>query len=280
VKANRYFWATIISGGVVIAGLVGLAVRGFYPAYAKVLEWCGLSSTTCQSFFGSLSVVGIFAAAAIIWFGVVIAWQIIKTELLLRKMIRRIWPTPSFLQALGLRNGIGSRLQVVDGSVLFCAGLIRPKVIIGRDLLKILTIKELEAALAHESYHLRNFDPLRMLLTTSLARSLFFIPAIGALAQGYLLEKELSADQCAEERLGKIYLNRALYKVLQKNAPSPQILPTLVPSFTARGPQASSIRMQSLQLSGGSLWLVSLLVLGLFALSLFKLVNVAQAGCS
>jgi hypothetical protein len=79
----------------------------------------------------------------------------------------------------------------------FCAGLLRPRVYVTTGALAALDGPELEAVLLHERHHGSRRDPLRLAAARVIARSLFFLPALGDLREGQQLLAELGADERA-----------------------------------------------------------------------------------
>ena len=64
-------------------------------------------------------------------------------------------------------------------------------------MVDLLASDELEALLLHEKCHLKNHDPLKILLGRLTASALFFIPILKDLPKRYLIRKEIAADQSA-----------------------------------------------------------------------------------
>jgi hypothetical protein len=95
-------------------------------------------------------------------------------------------------------------VQLVTGSApcAFCAGWLRPRVFMSTGALMALSIEEREAVVAHELHHARRRDPLRLLVARSLGEGLFFLPAVGRLAERYASLAELAADEAAERATG------------------------------------------------------------------------------
>jgi Zn-dependent protease with chaperone function len=92
----------------------------------------------------------------------------------------------------------GDALVVEDDRPLaFCAGLLRPRVYVSTGALALLDDPALDAVLAHERHHARRRDPLRLAAARVLARALFFMPGLGALAASQRSLAELSADESA-----------------------------------------------------------------------------------
>lgn len=257
-KSNRYFLATAISGLVVTLGFAGIAMRGFYPAYEAFLRFCGVTVETCQRLIEGLSPVNVLAAASVVWLLTVFVWQMLRTRLVLNSILSQVKPTPNYLESLSMRLGLANRIKLVSGNVLFCSGYLSPQVVVGRGVLNTLSQRELEAALLHESYHIRNLDPLKVLLATTFSRAFFFVPAIKELAKLYLHQKEILADEYAEGRVGKVFLSKALYKVLAKANPEDSDLPAY----------AGFADVRTLENSPASSWIISAtLILGVFILT-------------
>jgi hypothetical protein len=79
----------------------------------------------------------------------------------------------------------------------FCAGLVRPRSYVSSAALGLLDDDALEAVLAHERHHAERRDPLRLATMRVIARALFFLPPLAALARRQLSLAELSADEHA-----------------------------------------------------------------------------------
>src|SRR3989344_9440419 len=114
---------------------------------------------------------------------------------------------------LGLQNK--AILVRSEKQFAFCLGVRTPKIYFSTGLVAQLSIKELEAVLRHEQYHLENHDTFTMVVA-SVAHSLFlFFPLVGDLINKYRIEREISADSFAVSRVGSVYpLASALRKFL------------------------------------------------------------------
>lgn len=119
-------------------------------------------------------------------------------------------PTPAVLavaRQLGIR-----RLIVADlsGSLAFCAGLLRPVVVVSSSLVSSLSPPALAAVLAHEAAHARRRDPLRQILVYATARGLWIAPAARRGADHLRLRFEVAADRAATRYAGRRALAEAL----------------------------------------------------------------------
>jgi Zn-dependent protease with chaperone function len=97
----------------------------------------------------------------------------------------------------------------------FCAGVLRPRVVVSSALLDDLDPDECEAVVAHELSHARGRGPLKLALGRLSARSLFWVPVLRDLIDRYLLLTELAADRAAVEATSPAALAGALSQVLE-----------------------------------------------------------------
>ncbi|CAN5753052.1 hypothetical protein BH23GEM6_BH23GEM6_13170 [soil metagenome] len=92
-----------------------------------------------------------------------------------------------------------SRIRSVEGlpSPAFTTGWWSPQIWVAASLPERLSSDELEAVLAHEAAHARRRDPARLSLLRFVACTLFWLPAIGRLAEDLADEAEVRADDDA-----------------------------------------------------------------------------------
>jgi Zn-dependent protease with chaperone function len=90
-------------------------------------------------------------------------------------------------------------IRVVEGlpSPALTAGWLKPRVYLSASLPEWLSPAELRAVIAHEAAHVRRRDPLRLSLLRFLACTLFWLPAVGRLAEDVADEAEVKADDAA-----------------------------------------------------------------------------------
>lgn len=199
--AKRAFWA-----------LVGLAF-GSLALLTFLLLWQAPQMArgvwlACQDAFsavgGYLPVIGLALPLAVIVVAAVrfvrsLAVQLWNTRLLVAAMQRRRVPQPAALQDLVDELGLNASLHLVEdeAAYTFTQGLLRPQVWLSTGLVALLDPSELRAVLFHERHHLRQRDPLRVLLSRSLAEALFFLPLARSLCDTYMTAKEVEADQAS-----------------------------------------------------------------------------------
>ena len=111
-------------------------------------------------------------------------------------------PAPDTLEAaLAEVAGDGRRpaLHFLDARActLFCAGVLRPVLVVSRGALDLLDAEELRAALAHELAHLDRRDPALSWLLMGARGILFFNPVAQVVARALARDAEWSADERA-----------------------------------------------------------------------------------
>ncbi len=144
------------------------------------------------------------------------------------------------LGPLAGRLGLKDKVHLLDSEVplCFCAGFIAPRIYLSRGLTAKLTPEQLEALLLHEKYHLKNCDPLKMLLGRLVVSALFFVPVLQDVLTRYLIEKEIAADRSAIEYQGHC---RGLAGALGKLVPERSTVP--VTGLAAAGAEALDYRI-------------------------------------
>jgi Zn-dependent protease with chaperone function len=155
------------------------------------------------------------------------------------ELARNTLRTRRVLDGLPVRRLRGAETQYATAcrlsakSVLVVSGLpipaftagpwLRPRVYLAESLLvgaHALPAAELFAVLKHEATHVRRRDPLRFVLLRGLARALFWIPALRAIAEDIADEAEIIADDAATATAGPVAVASALVKLGSWTSPS------------------------------------------------------------
>lgn len=204
---NLYFWLLIaVSFGF---GNVGLALSWMYRrTWGEVLEHI------CQANFQHLQehlplaaqlIIPTILLIVFIRGGMSLVRQLRTTGQLTRLFLplRESLPVrvEVLLAAHGLKNEdiVFMNLPVAHA---FCLGFWEPHIWLTAGLVNLLSNEELDAVLAHEAYHCRQRDPLRLLLVRTFKAAFFFLPLVSDLAQAAELQQEVGADQAAIAYLG------------------------------------------------------------------------------
>lgn len=163
--------------------------------------------------------------------------QIIKSRLLIAGLQKKKMPLPkeivAVFKSLGIVNeqalSFGNRVDIVKDKrcLSFCYGFFKPRIILSSQLLKILTEEELKAVLIHEDYHLKNYDPLKIMLGQVASSMFWFLPVIKDFHNHFIVLKEYSADQLVIKVQGSAKnLKLALAKVVDYSmVPASSVVP-------------------------------------------------------
>ena len=121
------------------------------------------------------------------------------------RLVRELLADRSFRRALASSPPApldGAWVIIDEHPQAFCAGLLRPRVYFSTGALELLDPPALAAVLAHERYHARRHDPLRLACGRVLAAGLFFIPGMRRLVLRQDALAEISADEAAVLTVG------------------------------------------------------------------------------
>jgi beta-lactamase regulating signal transducer with metallopeptidase domain len=199
--------------------------------------------------------------------------QLWATRQVMRRVLAARVDAPARVRTAAAAAGVPGVDVVADPSVFtFCYGFIRPRVCLSTGLIALLDEAELRAVLRHEAHHARHRDPLKILVSRTVASGLFFLPLAGALRNSFLARKEICADAEATRPETDYSLARALVKMLTAERPS---WPAGVLAIGAFSP--TEARIQNLLQPGAATpellpsavdWIVSAaLVAGIFGFS-------------
>ncbi|MEK7072023.1 MAG: M56 family metallopeptidase [Patescibacteria group bacterium] len=118
------------------------------------------------------------------------------------------------IEGLGLENKI---IEINNQKpIIFCFGLINPKICVSLGFIRGLSTSELKAALLHERHHLLSYEPVRIFILKITIKVLFFLPGLKYFFNQYLIFSELAADEKATNNFqDKIALAGALAKAIK-----------------------------------------------------------------
>jgi beta-lactamase regulating signal transducer with metallopeptidase domain len=143
--------------------------------------------------------------------------QLLATLSLIRTLLSRRVTVSRRVAELAATLDLAGRIDVVRDPrpFSFCYWFRRPRVCLSTGLIKRLDDAELRAVLLHERYHLRQRDPLRLVIARYFAAGLYVVPVVEELVEYYTVQKEIAADQAAVRGMGGVReLASALFKVL------------------------------------------------------------------
>ncbi|MHB0869473.1 MAG: M56 family metallopeptidase [Chloroflexota bacterium] len=219
---------TILLLGLAIggAGLIAaflLCQRVLIPLASACLQACARDPMLMQIARGGASLAVAAVGSGLVAAMVVLTGQLRSTRRLVRQMEARAVRAPRGLARLAGGLGIQGRLTYVldPAPYAFCYGFLSPRICVSSGMARTLTRRELRAVLLHESVHLRQRDPLKVLLSRMVAGALFLLPAAAQMRDRYLLHKELSADAEVMDRLSPRTLAGAILKIYRSSNQRP-----------------------------------------------------------
>lgn len=120
-----------------------------------------------------------------------------------------------FNERIGSRN---NEIMIISYPVpvAITIGLFSPKIVISTSLIELLSKEELDAVIYHETYHLNNHDPFKILLLSICSVTLPYIPILKWFKEKYLVIQEVMADKLAIDKQGTaIHIGSALLRMLK-----------------------------------------------------------------
>ncbi|MCL5959191.1 MAG: M56 family metallopeptidase [Chloroflexi bacterium] len=155
--------------------------------------------------------------------------QLRKARRLSRIVETRACPAPRKLVKAATGLGILDDVICVRDERLyaFCHGIRNMQICVSTGVIRQLSQEELRAGLLHESCHLRNRDPLKLLGMRVVTSAFRMLPVVGELRQRYQLAKEIEADHLAAQGTSLVSLANALLKVFTSDQhwPDPEQAP-------------------------------------------------------
>lgn len=223
IDANKAFFILLFSFVIALVGLGTIFFKTIPFLLSHAVYVCQETfSNILFSISHSTPLLLITLATMILLLGFITLWvQALETRSYLRKHMGKKISIPSeavsIIEEMGLRDKVNF---VKDKSKFsFCYGLFQPKICLSTGLLKSLSTNELRAVLLHESYHIKNHDPLKIILSKTASIMFFFIPILKDFQKYYGFSKEIAADKLVINNGYKQPLLSALSKLLISDQP-------------------------------------------------------------
>ncbi len=214
--ADRSFFSLAATALVPFAllGLFGCGVLSLLAYRVGTDGWAGLTRDG-QDLRPAAVLFAVVAAGTVAG-----AWsvyrQVAATRTLAGEVAARTTPATAKVAGAAAHAGLVGRVDLVGDAqpYSFTYGLARPRVAVSSGLVDAVGIDELAAVLAHERYHVRSADTVKMIVARAAPSAFFFLPALHPLRERYLAGRELAADRAAVRAAGEEALAGALFKVL------------------------------------------------------------------
>lgn len=242
---NRSFLALLMAAAA-LATLAGMAACSLLGIIAWRVSADGLDALTAgeRDLRPALAVLAVLAAGTVAG-GLSLRGQLRASKRLAERLRSIRLPATPELEDAAARTRLRGRIRLVDAlePFSFTYGAVSPRVAVSRGLLEAAEPPELEAVLAHERYHVRNLDPLKVVLTRALGATFFLLPAVRDVGARYVAGRELAADRRALRACGRAPLAGALLKVVR--GPDWSELRT---AAAIGGPELLDVRVAQLEL--------------------------------
>ncbi|MBI3486205.1 M48 family metalloprotease [Candidatus Daviesbacteria bacterium] len=222
MNANKAFCILLVSFSVALVGLITILYKSLPLAIANAIYVCQKTFTSAVTLPHSIPFTLSLITVIILTIGLLTLWiQILKTRLYIKRTIGKKVFLPNSVKKIAGELNLNGRIDVIKDKnrFSFCYGIIRPRICLSTGFIKVLNNEELKAVLLHESYHLRNYDPLKIVIGRAASRMLFFIPALGDIQKYYALSKEIAADNMTIKNTGKQPILSSLSKLITLNNP-------------------------------------------------------------
>jgi Zn-dependent protease with chaperone function len=145
----------------------------------------------------------VMAAVSLLAWAARLVW-LLRVDAGLVRSLARSRRLPSELEAALRTTGLRRASCVVSElPIAFCAGGLRPEVIISDGLVRHLRPTELQAVLIHELEHARRREPLLRAASRAAADVLFYAPVVRWWSRRLAARSELRADRAAMETVGR-----------------------------------------------------------------------------
>ncbi|MGH2725790.1 MAG: M56 family metallopeptidase [Actinomycetota bacterium] len=242
--ANRSFVALLVLAAVpyVLLGFAGCALVGAVVYELYTGGWSAITAGS-QDLRPALAFFGLLGLGSALGFASIITQLRASRRLTARVRALRV-ATPGDVADVATRGKVAGRIDVVDSpeAFSFAYGFISPRIAVSQGLIEALSTAELEAVLEHERYHVRTWDPAKVVLARAFPRATFYLPALRHLRRRYVAGRELAADRRAMRACGEPALAGALYKVIRGPA-----WPELAQAAAIGGPELLDARVEQLE---------------------------------
>lgn len=198
-SANKAFFILLFSFILSLIGLTTVFVKTIPLVLSHAVYICQETfSNVLFNISHSIPLLLITLVTMILLLGFITLWvQALKTRTYLKKHLGKKISLPSNAATIVKELGLKDKINIVKdkSKFSFCYGLLQPRICLSTGLLRSLNTNELRAVLLHESYHVKNHDPLKIILGKTASIMFFFIPILKDFQNYYGFSKEIAADK-------------------------------------------------------------------------------------
>lgn len=209
---------------IVIFGVLGATfIKTFPLLFAQVIYFCDQAIAYAMQVPTSVPFLLIFSLSFIFVIGLMIFMiQVISTKAYTTKILAKKTYVPQKVSSIAKHLHLQNKIDVIiDRSFIsFTYGFFHPRICVSTSLISSLSKEELEAVLLHERYHVKSYDPLRLILGKTVSRMFIFIPALKDIQAHYAFLKEVAADNAVIKNSRRQPLLSALTVFLSQPVPS------------------------------------------------------------
>lgn len=223
MNANRTHFFLLVSFTIVLFSLINLFIKTIPLTFAHAVYFCQQILSNAIVFPHSTPFIILLFLSLIFFIGLIaLTVQFLKTKVFIKQTFKKSIGFPKKLRAIVKNLYLENKIDVIENKshISFCYGLFRPRICLSTALIASLNSDELKAVLLHEGYHLKNHDPLRILLGKTASLMLFFIPTLKDIQSHYIFSKEIAADEVVIRNGSKESLISALAKLLSPSIPT------------------------------------------------------------
>ncbi len=189
-----------IGGGIVL--LLGVVVAMFGETLAPhIVEFCLLAWQTLSVHvaYRLMFLALIVLVLSTLAFLVRLWWHARLTRHYVQKLLMHKRDLSGNLLRVANQLALTACVDLVAAPQPFalCYGWLKPRVLVTTGLVEAMDEQELSSVLAHEKYHLTQYDPIKILIARTLRDAIIFFPVLKDLVENYLLLQEIAADQFA-----------------------------------------------------------------------------------
>lgn len=228
MTANKTLIFLLLACGAVLLSLLYLFVKTLPLTAAHTIYYCQKAVASAIVTFPSFvpDMIIVFLAFVFTVGALLFVFQIIRTHIFVKHIVSKRTNIPRKLNKVINMLSLHTEITVVGSKkqYCFCYGLLKPRICISTGLLERLESRQLAAAVLHETYHVKNYDPLKILLGKTVASMFFFIPLFKDIQQHWAFSKEIAADKTVIGAGYKTALMQALAKLLATKPPSYSVI--------------------------------------------------------